>query len=378
MKRFIYIAVFLVLSGCKTEKTSLKKQGLKQPKLKFLNEFVVKDSLNFNNTIIGGISGIDFSNNQYYMVVDDAKNPRVLIGDVVIKKDSIKNVIFQKVISLQPDSDFYQNNVLDLESVFFNDNKLNLVSEGSIRKGKNPTIFTIDTAGNFKEEIKIPDYFKANSQAKPKHNAAFESSSKSFDKKGFWVAMEAPLQADGDEPTFHKTPSPIRITYFDTQTKTATKQFSYQLEKIDKPAKGSVNLNGVTAILEYKKNQFFVVERIYQSGYGAYGNTIRVFKATVNENVNKSFNENTTNTLEIPALKKEKYIPLKKELLFDFKSIQPKLTNSIIDNIEGITLGPKLSNGNNSLIFVSDDNFQVYGKQLTQFLLFEIETEKVH
>ncbi|WBX67855.1 esterase-like activity of phytase family protein [Tenacibaculum dicentrarchi] len=362
--KFIYIAVFLVLSGCKT-----KKINLKQPTLKFLNEFIVKDSLNFNNTIIGGISGIDFSNNQYYMVVDDAKNPRILIGDVVIKKDSIKNVIFQKVISLQPESEFYQNNVLDLESVFFSDNKLNLVSEGSIRKGKNPTIFTIDTAGNFKEEIKIPDYFKANSQAKPKHNATFESSSKSIDKKGFWGAMEAPLQADGDEPTFYKTQSPIRITYFDTQTKTATKQFSYQLEKIDKPAKGSVNLNGVTAILEYKKNQFFVVERIYQSGYGAYGNTIRVFKATVNEN--------TTNTLGISSLKKEKYIPLKKELLFDFKSIQPKLTDSIIDNIEGITFGPKLSNGNNSLVFVSDDNFQVYGKQLTQFLLFEIETKKV-
>ena len=43
-----------------------------------------------------------------------------------------------------------------------------------------------------------------------------------------------------------------------------------------------------------------------------------------------------------------------------------------IDNIEGITLGPKLSNGNQSLILVADDNFQVYGKQLNQFLLLEI------
>ncbi|MEX6625396.1 esterase-like activity of phytase family protein [Tenacibaculum salmonis] len=355
--RFIYIAVFLVLSGCKTEKISLK----------FLNEFVVKDSLILNNTIIGGVSGIDFSNNQYFMVVDDARNPRVLVGDILIKENAIKEVTFKKVIQLDTVSSFCQSNFLDLEGIFIADNQINLISEGSIRKGKSPTIFIIDSLGKYQKEIKTPVYFNANSVSQPKHNATFESSSKSSDKKGFWVGMEAPLKADGEEPTFHKTQSPIRITYFDNQSKKATKQFVYQLEKINKPAKGNINLNGVTAILEYKKNNFFVIERIYQSGYGTLGNTIRIFKASIDKT--------STNTLDILSLKKEKYIPLKKELLFDFSSIQHKLTDSIIDNIEGITFGPKLLNGNRSLILVSDDNFQAYGKQLTQFLLLEIETE---
>lgn len=358
--RFIGVVVFLVLVGCKTEKI----------KLNFLNEFIVNDSLSFKNTIVGGLSGIDFSNNEYFMVVDDAKKPSVLVADILIKEDAIKAVSFKKLIQLDTASLFYQNNFLDLESVFIADNQINLVSEGSIRKGKNPTIFTINTLGEFQEEIKIPAYFNAKSVAEPKHNAAFESSSKSSDKKGFWVGMEAPLKADGEEPTFHKTQSPIRITYFDKQTKKAIKQFAYQLEKIDKPSKGNINLNGVTALLEYKKNHFFVVERIYQSGYGSLGNTVRIFKAIIDKK--------STNSLELKSLKQKKYIPLKKELLFDFSSIQHKLTDSIIDNIEGITFGPKLSNGNRSLVLVSDNNFNAYGKQLTQFLLLEIEMESLN
>lgn len=333
--------------------------------LNFLDELVIKDSLLFKNTLVGGVSGIDYYNNQYYMVIDDASNPRVLVSDLIIKNDKFKGIDFKQIIRLKDStSTFYKEHALDLESVFIDAYGVNLVSEGSIRKGKDPVVFRVDSLGKFKEEIVIPNYFKANSPAKPKHNAAFESSSKSYDKKGFWVAMEAPLQADGEEPTFHKTQSPVRITYFDSATKKAIKQYAYQLEKIDKPSKGKVNLNGVTAILAYKENQFFIVERIYQSGYGSYGNTVRIFKATVQKE--------TTNTLQKQSLKKEKYVPLKKELLLDFNTIRSKLTDKIIDNIEGITLGPKLANGNQSLILVSDDNFQVYGKQLNQFLLLEI------
>ena len=40
------------------------------------------------------------------------------------------------------------------------------------------------------------------------------------------------------------------------------------------------------------------------------------------------------------------------------------------DNIEGVTLGPKLPNGHQSIIFVADNNFSK--DEVTQFLLFEI------
>ena len=47
-------------------------------------------------------------------------------------------------------------------------------------------------------------------------------------------------------------------------------------------------------------------------------------------------------------------------------------TTSIpLDNVEGITLGPKLPDGRKSLLLVSDNNFAA--SQFTQFLLFAID-----
>lgn len=358
--KVLFSLILFGFLGCKKESNI---------QLKFVDEYIVQDSLVFKNTIVGGISGIDYHKDKYYMVVDDAKDPRILVADINISNNKINAVEFLSLFQLKDTTNqFFKENALDLESIFVDDfERINLVSEGKIYKGKDPSIFTIDKNDGLVEQISIPEYFKANSKAKPKHNGSFEGSSVSYNRKGFWVAMEAPMKVDGEEPTFHKTQSPIRITYFDNQSKKATKQFAYQLEKIDKPAKGKINLNGVTAILEYAENQFFVIERIYQSGYGALGNTVRIFKATIE---NKS-----TNTLNIQSLKQTNYIPLKKELMFDFESAKDQLTDGIIDNIEGITFGPKLSNGNQSLILVSDDNFQVYGKQLNQFILLEIVKE---
>ena len=52
--------------------------------------------------------------------------------------------------------------------------------------------------------------------------------------------------------------------------------------------------------------------------------------------------------------------------------LRDKLTNHIIDNIEGISFGPTLYNGNKSLLLVADNNFNKFGDQLNQFILLEI------
>ena len=117
-------------------------------------------------------------------------------------------------------------------------------------------------------------------------------------------------------------------------------------------------------MLEYKTNQFLIVERAYQSGYGIHGNSVKIYGVILDSR--------TINTLDIQSLKDKKELVVKKNLLFDFNSVRGELTQNVIDNIEGITLGPTLSNGNQSLILVSDDNFQKFGKQLNQFILLEI------
>ncbi|MDG2356837.1 MAG: esterase-like activity of phytase family protein [Polaribacter sp.] len=340
----------------------------KDLELHFLDEYVVEDSLLVKTTLVGGLSGIDYEDGNYFFVVDDPKKPRFLKAKIVLQKNKIISVDYENMTILNDStSSYYKENVLDLESIFIDKEtkEINFVSEGSINSGKSPSIFSTDKNGKLIHVYELPKSLKNNQTFK--HNAVFEGSSKSTDHRGFWVSVEGPLKIDGEDPRFIKTSSPIRITYFNKTTKKAIKQFAYQLEHIIRPSKGDVNLNGVTALVEYKENHFLIVERTYQSGYGSYGNIVKIFEASIDKT--------TTNILEIDSLRKTKYIPLRKRLLFNFDTIKNKLTNGIIDNIEGITLGPILANGNQSVLLVSDNNFQTYGRQLNQFILLEISTK---
>jgi hypothetical protein len=357
MKNGISLMVLVaMLAACKT---SSKIQ------LKFLDEAVLADSLQYKNTPIGGLSGIDYANGSYYFVVDDAKDPRFLTADILLKDDTIHSVQFKDVIHLNDSTgSFYQKNALDLESIFVDEstNEIYFTSEGSIIRGLQPSIFKTNINGEFITEFSLPSSFK-NIEKIP-HNAVFEAATQSIDSQGFWVAMEGVLTSDGQVPTFTKKSSPIRITYFDSSSASATQQYAYELEPISKPPKGNINLNGVTAMLAFKENHFFIIERTYQNGYGVHGNTIRIFEASINEE--------TTNILAVESLKETDYIPLQKKLVLDFSDVKGGLTDDSIDNIEGITFGPQLSNGNASLLLVSDDNFQMFGKQLNQLILLEL------
>jgi hypothetical protein len=61
--------------------------------------------------------------------------------------------------------------------------------------------------------------------------------------------------------------------------------------------------------------------------------------------------------------------PVSKQLLLNMDDL-----GIYIDNIEGITWGPTLPNGNRTLLLVSDNNFQSFQK--TQILLFEVASPK--
>ena len=80
--------------------------------------------------------------------------------------------------------------------------------------------------------------------------------------------------------------------------------------------------------------------------------------------------KNTLDTFKVEKLNSDQI--LKKELVLDLDSILPKLSKGFqkLDNIEGIALGPKLPNGNQTLILTSDNNFRP--NQRTLFFALEI------
>ena len=90
---------------------------------------------------------------------------------------------------------------------------------------------------------------------------------------------------------------------------------------------------------------------------------------TISSNLRKIFSidlKDATNIQNIPSLQTTKpFKPAVKKLLLNMDDL-----GMYTDNIEGMTFGPDLPNGHKTLVFVADNNFNLFEK--TQFLLFEV------
>lgn len=361
-KYFIYLIILILFTACGTGRVNNE-----YIQITFLDDFIIPADLKVGGTVVGGLSGIDYHNGEYYLVCDHPGNPRFYKAKINVSGKEIDTVIVSEVIQLDRDAAFFKGKTLDLESIRFDSEKGEIVisSEGSIRNGKDPAIFTVTPEGEYRSHFPLPSYFKASGEQKPRNNGVFEGLAESYDRSGYWVGMELPLVKDGSKPKLFPTKSPVRITRFSKDGE-AERQFMMQLEGITKIPWLYFAVNGLTELLEYAPDRFLVLERAFSAGHGSQGNTVRIFDVDARE---------ATNTLNDPNLRKIDYTAAKKTLVFDFKNVRKQLKENIIDNLEGMTFGPDLPNGNKSLLLVSDNNFNTLMKQITQIILLEINTK---
>jgi len=99
--------------------------------------------------------------------------------------------------------------------------------------------------------------------------------------------------------------------------------------------------NGLSDLVALTDSSFLVVER---SG-SEKGVVVRIYRADI---------DSATDVLQSPSLVVPPVLPMFKSLVTDLTTT-PGLTP--LDNIEGITLGPRLRDGRYSVVLVSDDNF---------------------
>ena len=112
--------------------------------------------------------------------------------------------------------------------------------------------------------------------------------------------------------------------------------------------------NGLTELLTLDREGYFLsLERTF----GFTGAGAKIFQVVAG---------NASDTYTFDSLKNISNVqPLHKQLLLDLEDL-----GIYLDNLEGMTLGPRLPDGSNSLILVSDNNFSE--DQVTQFLLFRL------
>src|SRR5690625_1753500 len=337
-------------------------------KVKFLDEYIIPENLEVEDTKVGGLSGLDFDGKYFYAVCDIPSAPRIYKFTIDLNRYKIDTIRFKKVIKIIRNTEPAKSMFWDSEGLIYNQDKniFILSSEGAIKQNKDPFIVELDKEGNLLETYKLPDYFKADAKNGLRNNGAFEGLSESVNAAKIWVSTELPMKRDGGTVNLYKSKAPVRFTRFNKNTKTPDRQFAYRLGRLRNLPFLPFGMNGVTAILNYQTDKFFVLERAFSAGHGSHGMRVRLYDVDASQ---------ATNTLEIQRLRgriEKEVIPAEKKLIFDFKNIRKKLTDSIVDNLEGIAFGPILPNGNQSLILISDNNFSSWTRQLNQVILLEL------
>lgn len=350
------LLICLSFSACK--KTSESSNN--SIELKFLDEFILGDDVMVDSTLVGGLSGIDHNGRTYYLASDDPSKPRYYKATILVDAFKITDIIFYQVVHIKDTTRYF-----DLESIRYDtrSGKVVLTSEGHIKSGKDPALFTVNALGEGPHYYNLPEDFYSSSEAGPRHNGSLEGLSMSLDSQGYWVGMELPLEKDGSEPQIKVTNSPVRITHIDPDINRPMKQFAYFLEAIAKTPTEDFAINGLTDILQYDTDRFIIVERSFSKGLGDEANTVKLFDVDASQ---------ATNVLKIDQLSNASFEPASKTLIMDFEAHRDQLTNKSIDNIEGLCFGPVLPNGNRTLILVADNNFNAMGRQMNQFILLEI------
>lgn len=370
------LLIFLMLSCSSTKQIASGKDEF--GRLKLLSQYEIPFNKEFQNTVIGGLSGIDYdsANQVYYIISDDRseRNPARYYKAKIISNDSkIDSVEFIETTLLKNmEGNFYPGPAQDTyhapdpEAIRFNASNNSLVwsSEGEriVTSDKvvleDATITEINDKGIYIDTFVLPTQLHMSTlEQGPRRNSVFEGLSFADNYKTLFVNVEEPLYNDGSRAGLRDSTGIVRILKFDVASKTQVAQYGYRIDPVAYPAapEGAFVINGVPDILSVDADHLLVVERSFSTGRP--GCTIKVYMADLTS---------AENIQDVNSLVGKNVKLVQKKLLLNMDDL-----HIYIDNIEGICFGPTLSNGHRTLIFVSDNNF--VPAQKTQFSLFEIE-----
>ena len=355
--------------------------------LRLIGQQVLPRGMEFGGTVVGGLSGIDYdaATNRYVLVSDDrttsdsANAPRMYFANFTFDANTFSSVALTSTFTMkQPNGSVYPKvpDVLaaDPEAVRFDPVSGNLlwVSEGQRTVSVTapatnvliqPFVREITLTGTHVREYQLPANFQITANdTGPRGNAVFEGLTLTPDRRKTVVIAEGALIQDGAAPTV-TTGATSRITVFDRATGVASAQYAYPIERVQAtpvPA-DQFTVNGPTEILAVTNTKFLVLERSFS--VGVVGNQVRLYEVDITS---------ATNVLGTAVVTASNATRVTKRLVLDFETLKAQLGG--VANLEGITFGPKLANGRDSLVVVADDNFPTAASatDFNQFLVFEV------
>ena len=352
--------------------------------VKFLGEVNFPTGLDFNGTEVGGISGLAYDADRgiYYGLSDDRSqiNPARFYNISIDLSDGSLNdgdVTFDRVTTLlDEDGNAFPQLSLDPEGIVLTKNDtLFISSEGDANRLINPFVNEFSLSGQEIGELPVPAKFlpTADQSSGIRNNAAFESLTITPDQRYLYTAAEDALFQDGPRADLDNG-SLVRIVKYDLQTREVVGEFVYELDavaEVPEPA-DAFKVNGLVELIAVDNNgTLLALERSFSVGKG---NTVRLYEVQTqgaldvsgeNDLFREQPLEDDGEILEPGVFEIDPAV--NKRLLVDFEAdlgITP-------DNLEALSFGPKLADGSQSLIVVSDNNFN--GTQTTQFIALGLD-----
>jgi hypothetical protein len=375
----LVLGLGLLTSACGLPQVTAEERLFLNLSADFLGEYELPKQA-FADTPVGGLSAIayDRRRDRFYALSDDRSEQaparfytlKLDLDSTNPSQPKLRQVTIEKVTTLKAaDGQPFARFTIDPEGLVLSpSDSIFVSSEGVTREGVPPFVSEFDLqTGQWRRSLVIPERYLADASEESKQtrgirdNQGFESltlnpggyGATAVEPFRLFTATESPLAQDLDR-TDPKRPLANRMLHYmveDGRSLLVSEHF-YPLE----PTPTAAFSHGLTELLAIDQGGHFLsLER----SFGLTGFKVKLFQLA---------SGGATDTSAIASLKggAKGIQPIRKKLLLDLSTLGIRL-----DNLEGMAIGPRLPDGSQSLILVSDDNFQA--KQVNQFLLLRLK-----
>jgi hypothetical protein len=391
----------LFLAGCTAVVAPVSSQSVESPlnadhpnatdleslDIELLGVIVIPNNTVAFDTLVGGLSAIAYDQeaDTYYFLSDD----RGMTGPVRIYQATVDisaggfddnrlddgDLTWTGMISLLDETEApFAQGLLDPEGLVYTEGAFYVSTEGDVDIANPiaPAILEFNAAGELIAQLPLPEKFlpQAGNNRGVRDNQGFESLTLTPDGRYLLSGVENALLQDGPAATVDEG-SLSRLLKIDLTGESPPTEFVYPVDPIP-VASDSASVeadNGLVDLIALdNEGTLLAMERSYAPGVG---NTVRLYLAKmqgamdVSDIITLALDEGVTG-VEIDP-------PVGKELLVDFGELGNAL-GVAPDNLEGMALGPQLSDGRQLLLVVSDNNFNPSQRTQLWALALPLET----
>lgn len=348
-------------------------------------EFVAEYKLpfgKFSDTPVGGLSAITYDRRRdlFYALSDDSSQLaparfytlKLALNSTENEKIGIQKIDIESVTFLtDKEGQTYPKGTIAPVGIALTPQQTVFISGSSVTRDQvTPFVQEFDVnSGQIRQSLPIPERYLPDAADKSERRGVQETgtfASLTLNPTGtvpasrepirLFTATESALLQDLDPPSENKGAKCRFLHYLiGYGPPNLISEYFYQLD----PAPDDAISNSLVELLAVDQGGHFLsLER----SRSVLGNKAQIFQMT---------SGGATDTSRITSLKGalKAIQPLKKKLLLNLNELDIPL-----DNLQGMAFGPRLRDGTQSLILVSDDNFS--DEQVTQFLLLRLTTPK--